>query len=194
MTKAKLEKITLGQAQYLLRGAVAFRTLPERVGELTFKFEERSGAQLELWDLMRELTSRSPLWQKHKRIQFGPESEWEQKGPGIAALKDNEKEVEIRITERARTAAFWLCVLGIHPQSGEIEPLPTQLETILPLAERLRFRDKLFDYCGFGESKAVHRMIDYDPEEGAESAVEEGEVSQEATGKSDGKAAETVKA
>lgn len=161
--------------QVLLNLALNFN-LPEKLGEDSFSLVDRKIASEEVNELFLELKSRSPgmSFIRNRQYLFGPMDNWretkneEKKGH---ELKDLQKEVKFRLSENARTGAFWALLLALHPASSLCMGTADQAEIIWPIAKRFKMKNHLRKELHIDNEK--HRRIDWDDEEEAEKVTPE---------------------
>jgi hypothetical protein len=165
MGKHEKVRITCQQGNALLMASAGF-ILPEKLGETTYNVADRSLAEQDVGMLYRELKSRSPILQKDRKICFGPTENWKKPSgdPNVGReMKDVELEVNITLSEDARSGAFWCLIAMLHPGSQGRLPASSQVEVAWPLAERLRLKKMLRKDIGL--ETAVPRRLDLDDTE-----------------------------
>ena len=167
-------RLTLEQCQFLLNSSVGFN-LPDKLGEATYTFVDKSLASDEVRCLYRALRSYSPAMQdaalnKRRLPIFGAKADWDleldEKGSlKNATLKTPDAVFQVDLDEDAVSGAMWCLLLAIHPDARDHAVNVSTAETIVwPLANTLRKAKALRDAIGLTRTEKRRRW-DNDPEE-----------------------------
>ena len=138
----KTLSISIEEGNVLVGIASVFH-LPEKLGpDHTYSVADRAIAADEVRSLFRELRSYSPLMQGDERfLRFGPPDAWKEvRGEGgrlgHKLIKPLET-VTIRLDENVFSGIIWCLLMGLHPASQMIQPIPNQEDSLWPLAKKL---------------------------------------------------------
>lgn len=168
MSKDEKVQVTAEEGQTLFRVAIRY-TLPEKLGEQSYDVAERGIANDEIRSLFRELRSHSPLYlTKERTIAFGPVSAWKKTpefGKNGWELEDQSSIVEIRVSDDARSGAYWCLLALLHPASGLIAAPALQEEVLWPLAKKLRLVGELEKAIGTDDEPARRLELDELPQD-----------------------------
>lgn len=168
--------LTLEQCQFLLNSSVGFN-LPEKLGEATYTFVDKSLSAEEVRQLYRALRAYSPAMQdpalnKRRLPIFGPRDAWdieldEKGGIKSASLKNPTEEISITLGEEAVAGAAWCLLLAVHPDAKEQRVNVSSAETLVwPTAVTLKKSKALREAIGLTRTEK-RRHWDDDPSEPA---------------------------
>lgn len=167
-------RLTIEQCQFLLNSSVGFN-LPDKLGEATYTFVDKSLASDEVRSLYRALRAYSPAMQdaslnKRRLPIFGEKTAWdieldEKGGIKAASLKHPETPVSLELDNDSVSGAMWCLLLAVHPDSKESRVGVSSAETLVwPTAVILGKSRALRDAIGLTRTEKRRRWDD-DPAE-----------------------------
>lgn len=163
MAKGKDYRITMEQGQFLLGLAVGFRTMPDKLGARTFTAIERAAGDRDVLALYDAIKTVSPLLREHGKKRgdmFGPADNWDiekDKDGNLksGSMKDEQVEVDIRLSDKAISGAMWCMLFASHPDSAAPRAgSKIMVDVLQPLAFRLRRLMALEDELGIRNAKS----------------------------------------